>query len=221
MIEINDFMLKNPSMRLQPVSRAGDTILSGKIHFRRQYKEISIDDSYSLSISIPQNCPLDIPNVVETEQKIPHKSEFHINPDGSLCLGSPLRIMFLLNKTQDLNSYYEHFIIPYLFAVSVKLRDNSKGMIFDELAHGKKGVVDDYAQLFGITTMSEDRRSEQVERVLWLLTKSRKNARKKKCFCGCSKPVKHCRSYRYIRMYWKILPAIAWRHHFKEFKRYG
>ncbi len=221
MIGLTDFLMNNPSMRLQPVSRAGETIVSGQIYFHRKYKNIRIDDSYSLSISIPRDCPYNTPKIRETGSKIPHKSAFHVNPDGTLCLGSPIRIMLLLNRTLNFNAYSEHFIIPYLFAVSAKLQGESKGMIFGELTHGKPGVVDDYVQLFGITAQSPHNRATQVEHVLWLLTQSRKKARRKRCFCGCEKPLMYCRSYRYIRNYWKALPRIAWRNYIREFKSYG
>lgn len=221
MIELSSFLLNNPSMRLQPVSRTGETVITGQIHFHRRYRDICIADSYRISISIPNNCPHVSPNTKEIGGKIPRKDEFHINPDETLCLGSPLRIMLQLNKSMSLNSYYEHFLLPYLFAVSAKLQGASNGMIFGELAHGKNGVIDDYVQLFKITASSSQQRLAQVERVLWLLSKGRIKARRKTCFCGCGKRLMHCRAYRNIRWFWQALPAIAWRNYFKEFKRYG
>jgi hypothetical protein len=63
-------------------------------------------------------------------------------------------------------------------AISKKLHGDGE-FIFSELAHGAKGIIDDYMELFGLKS------DDEVFRALELAGLKRRIANKKPCPCNC------------------------------------
>jgi len=184
-IQLDDFLKKNPSMSIKP-SRNDDLIVEGRFYFKAKTKgHKEIDYSYRIRIIIPSSFPLDIPEVIELENEIPKTADFHVNTDDTLCLGSKLRLLRLLNKNPTLNGYIEYCLVPFLYSVYLKIKCNEE-FVFGELAHEMQGIVDDYMKIFGVG-------KETIKKTLEMIALNKRVANKKSCPCECGKRLGKCK----------------------------
>ena len=140
-----------------------------------------------MEIIVPNAFPKVLPSVTETGGKIPRTGEYHVTQtDNTLCLGSPLSLLLKLSKNPRLDGFAENCLVPYLFAISRKLKIGGS-FPFGELAHGKAGILSDYSQLFGLKD------SKQVGYVLELLGMRKRRANKLPCPCGCRSRLGRCK----------------------------
>lgn len=165
---------------MQPLRAGAPTIIKGQFRFAANN---DIRDTYDLEISIPQAFPSDVPVVIEIGGKIPRNGDFHVNPDATLCLGSPLRLRKIIADQPDLITFAERCLVPYLYRVSLKLQ---RGEELVGLAHGMPGVIDDYAELLRLSSV------EQVVAALELLAMKKRQANKQDCPCRCGRRVGRC-----------------------------
>lgn len=173
--------------------------LKGKLHFNRTYKETNeIEDSFELVIKVPNDFPRSVPIVEEVGGKIPRHNTYHINPDNTLCLGSPLRLLINVSKNPSLIEFIELLVIPYLYAVSYKLK-NKGDFIFGELAHGLNGQISDYESLFNV------KGKLAVTNALKALSIKKRVANKKKCPCGCDTRLGTCELHNRLNPIRKII----------------
>lgn len=192
------FLIDYPRIRINPSSYSG-TELSGDFDFSAQPEdEIRITESYSLQIQLPTKFPSEAPVVFETGGRIPRNGDFHVNPDGSLCLGSPLRLLFLLSKSPNLLGFAQLCLVPYLYAVSYKLQ-HSKDFVFGQLAHGTPGELDDYMNLFGLPSRI------QAALALKYLGMKKRKANKLPCPCGCGRRLGVCKFNMLLRDFRQVL----------------
>lgn len=196
---LNEFLLNYPGMSIKP-SKTNELILMGEFDFiARIIDGITIEDCYQLKIIIPSIFPLELPRIIEIGNKIPRDGKHHINPDDSLCLGSPIRLIEKISKEETLSGYINECLIPYLYAVSIKIRFGDD-FIFGELAHGTEGIVDDYLDIFNLQT------GEQLVKTIKLIKMKKRHANKQKCPCGCGKLLGKCKFNLKIIKYRKIIP---------------
>ncbi len=176
----------HPGMRLWP--QVDDGLgLRGVFAFIAQSKELpQISDEYKISIRIPPEFPREIPNVTEIGKRIPNDGKHHRNSDGTLCLGTPLRLLHNLAKDPTLMGFSERCLIPYLYAMSLHLCEGIS-FVFGELDHGAPGEWADYAQLLRLAT------PEQAREAICLLGFKKRHANKMSCPCGCGGRVGICR----------------------------
>ena len=144
-----------------------------------------IQDAYELSISVPLAFPRDFPIVKEVGNKIPRNDEHHVNSDGSLCLGSRLRLLLILAENPTLIGFAENCLTSYLYSVSHRLKFKT-AFIFGELAHGSVGELSDYQDILDLKT------DRKVIQALKLLTMNQKQANRNSCPCGCGKKLGLC-----------------------------
>jgi hypothetical protein len=189
---LREFLLECPGMILLPIT-GSKVVISGEFTFLARAKDHpDILDSYRLRIALPEAFPADLPIVTELENRIPRNGDFHVNSDGSLCLGSPLRLLLKLSNTPTLPGFVSQCLIPYLYAISHKLRFGGP-LPFSELKHGQEGEFQDYMELFTLT------RPEQVRQVFRLLGMKRRRANKAPCPCECGQRVGRCSFNRKLR----------------------
>jgi hypothetical protein len=150
-------------------------------------------------MEIPPQFPRHTPEVSETGGAIPRTPDFHINPDGTFCLGSPLRLKTRLHENADFLNFVEMHLDPFLFAVTYKLQ-NGGPFIFDELAHGNKGEITDYCDLLGM------RNEPQVLKALIALSQKRRVANKRPCPCGCGNRLGVCKAHHTLNKVRKCAP---------------
>ncbi len=188
-------------------SRGHETVLKGVFLFSAQPKgKREITDSYSLKIVIPFSFPKDIPKVTETGRKIPRDGKHHINPNDTLCLGAPLRLRRNLAQHPTLIGFVKICLLPYLYAVSHKLKYGGP-LPFGELDHGEKGVILDYLNLFGL------KKPEQVKQTLLLLGMKKRIANKKPCPCDCGKRLGVCYFHYKVNKFRNIAPRSWFKAH--------
>lgn len=196
-------------MSLGP-SRGPAKILKGTFSFSaapRGGKKIT--DSYQVEIIIPAAFPRVLPSVKETGGKIPRDGKYHVNLDETLCLGSPLRLFHKISIKPTLVGFAEHCLVPYLYAVSNKLQ-NGEEFSFGELAHGEKGIIEDYLEIFRFKTRS------QVDNALILLGTKRRIANKQPCPCKCGRRLGGCPLHSTLNDYRKLASRSWFKNHQKN-----
>lgn len=197
----NQFLDENPFMSITP-SDLG-FMIKGKFRFSAETQNIGeITNSFYLEILIPNNFPKSLPKIKETQNKIPRSGDYHVNPDGTFCLGSPIRLMQKIKKDSTMSGFVKNCLIPYLYAVSYKLK-NGGNFIFGELKHGKSGLFDDGLDLFGLDSPNK------VEKAISLLGLKKRYANKKICPCGCGKRLGIC-SFRFKLDNYRKLAPVSW-----------
>ncbi|WP_316348108.1 hypothetical protein [Desulfuromonas acetoxidans] len=203
---LSQFLSDYPGMSTAPYSDAG-VCLRGKFRFKADVKGGNeVEDFYKLEIVIPHKYPLALPRVKEIGGKIPRDGNFHINPDGTLCLGSPLRLLKKIYSATDFNVFIDKCLVPYLYAVSYKLMHGGK-FVFGELAHGDQGIVDDYSDMLGL------QERHQIAQSLRLLGMKKRIANKKTCPCGCGKRLGACSFHHKLNAFRDMAPMSWFRAH--------
>lgn len=195
---LDEFLRCQPFISIQP-TEGQDLLLEGDFELNQAVVGYpAVTDSYRLRITVPSAFPDKPPIVTELAGKIPPLADFH-NGGGSLCLGSPLRLVVELVKEPNLHAFSRRIIVPYLYAMSLKLK-HSINFIFGELQHGRDGERDDYLDLLGL------KHHKQIEPAFACLTKKKRIANKLPCPCGCKRRLGKCRYNATIRELRKILP---------------
>jgi len=210
---LSQFLDDYPSMSTAPYSNTG-VCLRGTFRFNANISgSEEIIDSYKLEIIVPEKYPQALPKVKETGGKIPRNGEFHVNSDGSLCFGSPLRLLKKIHAFPNLSGFANKCLVPYLYAISYKLK-NGGNFVFGELAHGDQGIVDDYSQMLGLT------KHAQITKAIQLLGVKKRIANKKPCPCGCGKRLGACSFHHKLNAFRKMAP-VSWfkAHALKDWKR--
>ncbi|CAG0955476.1 hypothetical protein MTYP_00433 [Methylophilaceae bacterium] len=191
-------------MNLAPVI-GGVTVLTGLFEFSRTYKNRDlIHDSYKLKITISEKYPKVVPVFEELEGKIPRNPDYHVNPDGTFCLGSELRLLKQLADTPDLSSFVDSSLIPYLYAQSHK-RMFGSDFVFGELQHGELGIFEDCENLFRLNG------KHAVVSALELLGKRRRVANKCICPCGCQRNLSQCCTHNRLNGFRLIMPRTRYK----------
>jgi hypothetical protein len=204
-----EFLNDYPEMSFGPIKN-GELNLKGTFRFRANYENGPIiEDSYELGILVPEGFPLELPKVTELVEKIPRDYNYHINPDDTLCVGSPLRVILKLQKSATLNTYAEECLVPYLYAVSYKLK-NGGNFIFGELEHGKKGIFNDYCDILSLTD------PKQVAKALSLLGMKKRVANKISCPCECGKRLGACEFHIKLNSLRMMAPRSFYKKHLLE-----
>jgi len=191
------FLKDYHGMSLGP-SRGAAMVLKGTFSFSATPKGgKKITDSYQIEITIPAAFPRVLPSAKENGEKIPRNGKYHVNSDKTLCLGSPLRLLHKIAINPTLVGFAENCLVPYLYAVSNKLQ-NGEEFPFGELAHGEKGIIEDYLGIFRFKTRS------QVNNALILLGTKRRIANKQPCPCECGRRLGGCPFHRTLNDYRKM-----------------
>ncbi|MFC3746975.1 hypothetical protein [Paenibacillus sp. GCM10012306] len=204
-----DFLNDYPEMGFRPIKN-GELVLKGNFRFSANYVGgPKIEDSYDLEILVPKRFPYELPKVIELKGKIPRDHNYHINPDDTLCVGSPLRVILKIKNSNTLITYAEECLVPYLYAVSYKLK-NGGDFIFGELEHGKKGILNDYCDILNLTN------PKQVEKALRLLGIKKREANKMPCPCQCGNRLGACVFHHKLNLLRTIAPRSFYKKHLLE-----
>lgn len=180
---LNTLLASQPGLSMQPSSMS-ETVIAGELTFNAKqddYAEIS--DGYELKIQVPNDFPRCIPTVTELQGRIPRS--FHTQPDdGTLCLGSPGRLMLEVKSAPNLPTFVNRCVVPYLYGFSYK---EKYGVLPQgELPHGREGVLEDYCTLFNVDN------KKKCLRMIGLACMQKRAANKKPCFCGSGRRLGKC-----------------------------
>ena len=185
-VGLGHFLDAYTEMRVRP-SPSDVLRLEGRFEFKADHEGGPvIEDVYRLRIDAPHRFPKELPVVWELDERIPRHVDHHVYEDGSLCLGSPLHLYLITHEDANLTAFAQRAIVPYLYAASY--RDRTGGPYpFGELAHGKAGLLDDYARILRLQTPA------QAAKALVLLGMKRRLANKRPCPCECGRRLGVCR----------------------------
>lgn len=186
MLGLEKFLRAYPGMSLKPIRDEYITLEGGFIFSAESNQYGRVTDSYKLRIDVPSAFPKNLPVVYELAGRIPREDRYHVNPgDYSLCLGSRLRLLTILAHMPTLIGFAKYCLIPYLYAVSVKLLKGGE-FVFGELPHGQRGELLDYVDLLGL------RSTNQVLKTISYLGMKRRRANKLPCPCQCGQRLGIC-----------------------------
>lgn len=194
------FRERFPCLRLIHLPDCG-LRFEGELVFRGQkdgYDEIQ--DSYKLCVVIPKQFPNARPQVFETAGRIP--MGYHKMDDGSLCLGSPIRIRQQINLDPTLIGVADRLVIPYLYNYSYYERTGQ--LPLGELDHGVSGLVKDYEDLFQLNGL------QQCIEAVDLLGIKKRIANKKPCPCGSGSRLGRCHNI-FLNPLRKLAPRSFYR----------
>jgi hypothetical protein len=180
--QIDELLFSYPGLRVVPTT-GGYVKITGALAFIREApgKE-RIEDEYLVEITIPYAFPKCLLSVRETGRRIPRW--YHTLRDGTLCLGSPTRLRFIVSGSASVLRFVERCVVPYLYGYSYFERH--KSLPFGELQHGISGLREDLASLFGV----DDERS--ISSFVRLAAMRKRQANKHSCPCGSSRRLGRC-----------------------------
>jgi len=183
---VEELLCKYPGLRLRPMA-ASQVIIAGALRFDAEAPGMErIEDEYEVEISIPGRFPKWLPSVRETGGRI--LPSFHKLDDGSLCLGSPTRLLLLLSESPSILAFVERCVVPYLYGYS--FYKNHHTMPFGELSHRQQGIREDLASIFGIE------RVEAVRGFVRLASIKKRQANRQPCPCGSNLRLGKCHRLR-------------------------
>jgi len=179
---LEEILLAYPDLRLVPASD-GTLTLAGTLAFAAEPAGMErIDDEYEIEITVFPGFPAQVPSVRETAGRIP--PTYHKLDDGSLCLGSPTRLLLILSGSPTLKGFVERCVAPYLYGYSYVEKNGIPP--FGELSHGELGIREDFASLFGVTN------PRRVREFVRLTGMKKREANKQLCPCGSSLRLGRC-----------------------------
>lgn len=183
-LRVDAFLDRFPQMSLRPAGR-GWLRLEGVFEFRAHHPDHGrVEDRFEIRIDLPRLYPRELPRVREIGGQIPPHESYHVNPDGTLCLGSDLRLLDQVHRDPSLPTFASEVLVPWFFATSIRL--DGGAYVFGELAHGGKGLLDDYQALFGLDS------PDQVREAVRLVSTRHRVANKRPCPCGCGRRLGRC-----------------------------
>lgn len=196
-----EFLALHPKLKLTNLTDEA-IVIEGYFDINAMIKGFEkIEDSYKLRIILTSDFPRGVPIVFELENKIPRKEEFHVNSNGSLCMGSVIRLKFILHQSPPLETFAQQILEPYLYSTSYKLQNGYYPT--GELKHGIAGLIQDYEELFNVKGKCA------VLRVLEILGSKERIANKLLCPCGCGNRLGIC-SFRFSLETWRRLESKKW-----------
>lgn len=178
---LHALLMAQPGLTVRP-QVARELVLAGQFRLCATWRRVEISDTYSIEITVPPSFPRDLPAVKEVGGRIP--ADFHHCADGTLCLGSPLRLSLELGKRADLPGFVKRCVVPYLYGYS-HLEKHGK-LPFGQLNHGAAGIIQDMQQFLGV------RDEATCIELLHLTSLARRLANRGPCPCGSGRRVGRC-----------------------------
>ncbi|MGI9918757.1 hypothetical protein [Vibrio owensii] len=195
-----EFLKQNPLMKVVPIGSDGQLALRGKVKLCHQYQQYpKVTSLIELKITFPNQYPFRAAVFEEVGGTIPKSDDYHINPDGSFCLGSPYRVESFVRGNKNFNVFYDTFCIPYLYAVLLKIQ-HGIDFVFGELKHGNEGELEDWSAILNLT------QKEQVLKCLEAMSLKKRLSNKQACPCDCGKRLGVCSLHNTLNKHRKQMP---------------
>ena len=126
-------------------------VVTGTLDFVMNCRGCDIRDQYRLEIWILGDYPESVPIVFELDGRV-DRSFNHFMSFGNLCLGAPIEVRMKFSRNPTLIRFLEDLVVPYLASWS-HLRDHGR-LPFGELAHGPRGLLEYFGEVFGTNRIS-------------------------------------------------------------------
>lgn len=187
---INDFLKKYSNFKIENIGEKINLIGELTLNHESKNKGIAFYKKFNIKIVINFNYPLSLPMVFETNQTL--NSNYHINPDKSLCLGTDLDIRLKLYPKYSLIDFVENFIFPFLYSSMYFDRfqeSNSK-----ERSHGTTGENESILDFFEINDSKKGSYliSNLLKRKYKRALIFKRNLYNHNCICGNNKKLYQC-----------------------------
>jgi hypothetical protein len=140
-------------------------------------------DTYKVTIFVPEDYPVHLPELIETGKKIERHIDWH-NIDGVCCLSTKAVMFHEMRGNITLLFWLDKYALPYLANHVYRVQTGHYANL--EFEHGVPGIIQGYSNLFGIND-----KKFIIER-LKLLTGFRTIGRNDPCFCGSGIKYKKC-----------------------------
>jgi hypothetical protein len=104
-----------------------------------------LSGAYRIKIVVPRAFPTSLPRAYAVQGSVP--KSYHTYSDGSLCLGAPLHIRSIVNRTPTLLGFVSGCVVPYLYRHKhIQALGRAP---WDELDHGAPGLLQYYERVLG------------------------------------------------------------------------
>lgn len=128
---------------------------NGSIKIRGTFRivyEGEVLDRYAIEIEVPPSYPRSIPIVRETGGRIPHASNFHVNPtDGTCCVILPDERWKVWPVGSGLLAFLNGPVRNFFLGQS--LVELGEPWPFGQWSHGADGIRDYYTELLGTSDL--------------------------------------------------------------------
>lgn len=160
-------------------------------------------DSFDVQIDIERDYPLSLPSITETGKRIFRSEDWHINKDGTCCVGTPAEQFRKLHGRMTLLNWVDAFAVPF-FANYIYRKD--KGRYFNgQWSHGIKGIYEDYATLYDLPNLAL-----LLQRLRYCSDRERLS-HNALCFCNSGKRYKRCYLLQQEAHRFNIPKMIIWK----------
>ena len=106
-------------------------------------------EHFLVEIALPDTYPNGLPAAREDGGRTPPVEDFHVNRDGTLCLGVPEDLWVRYGGRLELGQYLREPLRAYFVGVAHKLR--GKPWPYGERPHGAAGLCEYYGGVIGVT----------------------------------------------------------------------
>ena len=176
------------------------TVITGSLSFEIE----GYIDSFDIEITIPEDYPKVLPNVQETSNRIPRIDKYHINPGGTLCLGSRRKIREIFSKEPTLLGFVTKILLPFFYSFCYLIENGV--LPYGELSHGSQGLIEDYKEFLNLNNKKEvlDFLKYMLLHPFYQKTQKNFNIRTRNlCLCGSKLRFSKChKKYNYLADYY-------------------
>tara|TARA_R110002096_G_scaffold259030_1_gene452643 strand:+ start:128546 stop:129214 length:669 start_codon:yes stop_codon:yes gene_type:complete len=184
-----ELLAEFPTLHLEPV--LGGEELRGSFVVRDEGGAL---DTFKIRARLPAAFPEALPTIWETGQRLPHRPERHVNPDGSLCIMLPDEY-WAEHEQCGLLAYLRGPVHDYFLG---QLGYEQSGVWPGaEMAHGSPGRVQYYQRLLGTNA------PDALRRLCDDLTADRLE-RQGLCPCGSKRKRRRCHGQQIARLRGKV-----------------
>jgi hypothetical protein len=140
-------------------------------------------EGFLIRVLLPTSYPLEIPTVWELGGRVPRQLDWHVNGNGTLCVGLPEELWLRFKGRFELKEFLEGPVRSYFVGVCEKLA--GRPWPWEEWAHGAPALQEFYGKVIG---------TEDIECVKALLAMLEKDLVKGhwRCPCGSGKEIRRC-----------------------------
>ncbi len=130
----------------------GIAVYCGRLVFTASYEGHGlVDDAFDVELELPIGGFGVVPVAREIGGRIPREPAYHINDDGTMCLGAPLEVRRKFMRDRSLRGLINLQVVPFLYGYCIK--QDKDYWPFGELAHGSQGIVQYYQKIFGVKSV--------------------------------------------------------------------
>lgn len=162
--------------------RESDYIFSGELILNHVFDDVRMTGKFNLEIVVPGDFPLAFPKVKELSNCI-NKNYPHRYKDGQFCLASDLELKMFFSQDQDLCSFIEKYVIPYLY--TYRFYEEYGVYPYGERSHGTMGDLEYLKDLFEV-----DDWGKVLDIMLFVVQSSYRGHLL--CPCGNGKRIRNC-----------------------------